>query len=72
MSERIIVCFYSKRVKVRLPEQANHLQTARALTKRAAARGGNVVAWGARSLAFDFDFDAAEDAIEFASEEVGG
>ncbi|MEZ4232465.1 MAG: hypothetical protein R3B89_25020 [Polyangiaceae bacterium] len=72
MSERIIVCFYSKRVKVRLPEQANHLQTARSLTKRAAARGGNVVAWGARSVAFDFDFDAAEDAIEFASEEVNG
>lgn len=72
MSERIIVCFYSKRVKVRLPEQANHLQTARALTKRAAARGGNVVAWGARCIAFDFDFDAVEDAIELASEEVGG
>ncbi len=71
MSERIIVCFYSKRVKVRLPEQANHLQTARALTKRAAARGGNVVAWAARSIAFDFDFDAVEDAIEFASDEVG-
>lgn len=70
MSERIVVCYYSRRVSVRAPEQANHLQTARALSKRAAARGGNLIAWGARSLAFDFDFDAVEDVIELCCEDA--
>ncbi len=69
MTERLVVSFCHRKVSARAPEQSSHLQVARALAKRASARGGSLVSWGARMLSFEFDCDALEDAVELCAEE---
>jgi hypothetical protein len=63
MSVRLVVCFRSPEV---LSDPETYLRAARALSERAQALGGRLIAWGATLYAFEFEPDAIEDAIELS------
>ena len=70
MSERIVVCCRMSGEEVARPEQ-RYFERARALTQHAEARGATLAAWSATTLAFAWDTESLEEAIDFACEVNG-
>lgn len=68
--ERIVVCLRwrsAQEDQVLGGADTNFSRAARALMQREQALGGRIVAWHARTFAFDFGVDAVEDALELLS-----
>src|SRR5689334_6818538 len=63
MTDRIVVCFRAIDLDVAPGE---YLATARTLSERAAAFGARLISWSATLYAFEFEPDAAPDAVELA------
>lgn len=63
MTDRIVVCFRAIELDV---EPEEYLLAARALSERAAALGARLISWSATLYAFEFEPDAAPDAVELA------
>jgi hypothetical protein len=70
LSERIVVCCRMSGEEVGRRE-ARYFERARALTQHAEARGATLAAWSATTLAFAWDTESLEEAIDFACEVNG-
>ncbi len=66
MAEKIVVCCRMPPEGIRGPLSGTYLTRARALTQRAEALGATLAAWSALTLAFAFDVDGLEEAIDLA------
>ena len=71
MSERIVVSCRMNGEEVSRPE-TRYLERARALTQQAEARGGTLASWGATTMAFAWDEESLDDAIDLACEAATG
>lgn len=69
MTTSIVVCIRALELEV---EPKEHLAAARALGERALALGARLISWSAALCAFEFEPDAAQEAIELALSAVRG
>ncbi len=70
MSERIVVSCRMNGEEVARPE-SRYLDRARALTQHAEALGATLAAWSATTMAFAWDNDSLEEAVQFACKANG-
>jgi len=70
VAESIVVCFRMSFAGVHAGDVSRYLPRARALTARAEALGAKLVAWSALTLAFAWEVDQIESAIQLAAPAV--
>src|SRR5580704_4064813 len=71
MGERIVVSCRMNGEEASRPG-SRYLERARALTQRAEALGATLASWSATTLAFSFDVESLDEAIDLAGEAAAG
>ncbi|MDB4995980.1 MAG: hypothetical protein JWM74_3412, partial [Myxococcaceae bacterium] len=71
MADKIVVCCRFSHEGIRGASATQYLPRARALTKRAEALGATLCAWSALTMAFAWDPDGLEEAVDLVTTLTG-